>query len=134
MSKLYAYSRTMAGAARLAQQRGLPAAITAPPKQERAPAAVPEPNNVVQLMIPRTEAQRIIADIAHEAGLTYADLIGPRWFRHIIPVRDKAMAAVRALSNGERSSFSLPMLGRLFGGRDHTTILAALRRHAKRGA
>ena len=130
---LYAYSATERGI-RERHQRA-PACLPAPePVSE--PVAAPEPpapapDNVVRMVIPRTEARQIIADIAKEHGLTYADLVGPLRFRRIMPVRDEAIAAVRALSNG-RELYSLPMMGRIFGGRDPTTILHALRRHAKR--
>ncbi len=129
---LYAYAATERGI-RERRQRA-PVCLPAPePVSEPAPMPEPaaaEPDNVVRWV---PEARKIIADIAHKHGLTYADLVGPRRFRHIIPARDEAIAAVRALSNG-RESFSLPMVGRIFGGKDHTTILAALRRHAKRAS
>ncbi len=131
--KMYAYSNTQAGIARLQQERGQPIAAIEAVREEIAPAVVPVgvpvvADNVVRWM---PDARKIIADIAHKHGLNYRDLVGPRRYRHIIPVRDEAIAAVRALSDG-RESFSLPMVGRIFGGRDHTSILAALRRHAKR--
>ena len=123
MSKLYAYSRTMAGAQRLAQQRGQPVAAIEPPKPERVPVATPEPSNVVRLVIPRTEAQQIIADIAHKHGLTYADIVGKSRRRRIIEARFDAVAAVKTA----RPMMSLNQLGRLFR-RDHTSALAALRK------
>lgn len=130
---LYAYSATERGI-RERRQRA-PACLPAPEPASEPPPA-PEPasieTNVVHLAVtPRAEAKQIIIDIARKHGLTYADLVGNRRFRHIIPARDEAIAAVKALSTG-RESFSLPMVGRIFGGKDHTSVLAALRRHAKR--
>ncbi len=132
--KLYSYSRTMAGAARLQQERGQPIAAIEAVREEIAPVVTPEPvSNVVRLVIPRTPAQQIIVDVATKHGLTYADLVGHRRWRHMVPARDEAMAAVKALKvDGDKWSYSLPVIGRLFGGRDHTTVLTALRRHAKR--
>lgn len=113
--KLFAYSATEAGIAR----RAAPVALLEP--------VAPATDNVVQF-IPRTRAQQLVAEIAHKHGLTYADLIGPRRFHRLVVVRDEAMAAVRKLST-DRLSYSLPMIGRIFGGRDHTTVLTAIRRH-----
>jgi hypothetical protein len=130
--KVYACSHTQAGIERLAQQRQPLPAIAAPSKPERAPQPAPEPCTIIRLVIPRTEAQQIIHDIAHKHGLTFADLVGKGRYRRIVTARDEAIAAVKALTNGDRCSFSLPVIGRIFGGKDHTSVLASLRRHAKR--
>lgn len=137
MSRLFAYRATAAGIARRAQQREpIPPTVEGPEPQRplvKPPVATPEPSNVVRLVIPRTEAQQIIANVAHKYGLTYADLVGKRRWRRFIPARDEAMAAVKALKvDGDKWSYSLPVIARLFGNRDHTSVMAALRRHAKR--
>lgn len=133
MSRLFAYSATQAGIARLARERQAPALTVEARKAERVSAPAPVAN-VVRLVIPRTKAQQIIHDVAQKHGLTYDDLIGHRRYRHIVPARDEAITAVRALAkDGDKWSFSLHVVGRLFGGRDHTSVLTALRRQAKRG-
>ncbi|MER9355536.1 hypothetical protein NKI61_19900 [Mesorhizobium sp. M0514] len=139
---VFSYSRTMAGAQRIAQQRGRPLPTIEAQQPERPPVVTPAAmappvkpaaglsirNAVVLKFTPRTAAQKIIADIAHNHGLTYADLMRRNRKRRIVMVRDEAMAAVKSA----KPCLSLPQLGRLFADRDHTTILSALRRHAKR--
>ncbi len=44
--------------------------------------------------------------------------------KHIVAARQEAMYRVRK----ERTDMSLPMIGRVFGGKDHTTILHAVRK------
>lgn len=132
--KMYAYSHTQAGIERRAQQRGLASATAEPSQQRRALAVSPVASNVVRLVIPMTPAQKIIHEVAAKYGLKPADIIGKCRARHIIPARDEAIAAVKELKAGkDKWSYSLPVIGRIFGDRDHTSILASLRRSAKRG-
>lgn len=122
MSRLFAYSATQAGIARLARERQAPALTVEAPKPERVSAPRPVAN-VVRLVIPRTEAQQIIADVAHAHGLTYADLIGKERWRHFVAARHEAIAAVK----NAKPVLTLPQLGRLFR-RDFSTIAHALKK------
>jgi len=116
-------TRTMQGAARRAKEREQGAlAIMEPPKPECAPTQAPVANNVVPLVIPRTDAQQIIADVAHKHGLTYADLLSKSRSRRLIPARFDAIAAVKIA----KPHLSLPQIGKLFN-RDFSTIAHALR-------
>ena len=121
MSKLYAYSRTMAGAQRLAQQRGVPALTVEARPPEPAPASAPVVDNVVRLVIPRTVAQTIIADVAHRHGFTYAEILSPSRRRKLVQARFDAIAAVKRA----KPVMSLEQLGRLFR-RDYSSIRHAL--------
>jgi chromosomal replication initiator protein len=61
--------------------------------------------------------------IADRAGLKLSDLTGrDRTRRTTIPRAELATAM-------HRNGMSLPVIGRLLGGRDHTTILHLVRRH-----
>jgi chromosomal replication initiator protein len=60
-------------------------------------------------------------------GLTPADLLSTSRARHLAWPRQLTMYLARELT-GE----SLPAIGRLFGGRDHTTVLYACRRAHER--
>jgi chromosomal replication initiation ATPase DnaA len=126
--KLFAYSHTTAGIARLQRERQPTLATIEPVEVERVLARQPEPvNNVVQ-MIPRTKVQQIIADIAKKHGLTYADLMRRTLARKIVAARDEAMATVKAA----KPELSNSQLGRMFTGMKRPGVIAALRRHAKR--
>jgi len=61
---------------------------------------------------------RILAATAEAFGVTIADLEGPRRHQPLARGRQIAMYIVR-----EMTDLSLPKIGQLFGGRDHTTVL-----------
>lgn len=74
-------------------------------------------------VIPRTEAQQIIADVAHEHGVTYAEVLSRSRERKLVEARYDAMAAVfRAKPN-----LSLMQMGKLFR-RDPKTVWHGLMR------
>lgn len=70
--------------------------------------------------------QRIIRSIAREAGtyVTVEEVMGKCRCKHIVNVRHRAMAEVYL----QFPWMSYPQMGRLFGGRDHSTIMSALRK------
>jgi chromosomal replication initiation ATPase DnaA len=72
-----------------------------------------------------TDSQ-IVAAIAKRHGVTFNDIMGPCRKRNIVAARYEAIVTVAQL----RHLWSLPKLGRFFGGRDHTTILHCIRKMA----
>jgi chromosomal replication initiation ATPase DnaA len=71
----------------------------------------------------------IIADVAAEAGFSPEELRGPGRSESLMIARDEAIRRAR------EAGHSSPKIARAFGGRDHTTILAAERRaRQRRGA
>ena len=71
---------------------------------------------------PKPSARRILSATARHFGLTADDLVGPSRRRTVALARGLAMHLCRQLC-GE----SLASIGRRFSGRDHTTVLHALR-------
>jgi len=71
----------------------------------------------------KVSVKDIIRVIANKHGVSAGEILGPRRSRDIIAARFEAIALARKL----RPELSLPQLGRQFN-RDHTSILAALRR------
>lgn len=61
--------------------------------------------------------------VASHYGLKVADMISPRRTRAVARPRQVAMYLCKALTQ-----FSLPDIGRAFGGRDHTTIIHGVRK------
>ena len=61
---------------------------------------------------------RILAATAEAFGVSISDLEGPRRHQPLARARQIAMYIVR-----EMTDLSLPKIGGLFGGRDHTTVL-----------
>lgn len=84
------------------------------------------------IALPRT-ARQIATDIAEAHGFTFEDLAGPRKFKELARARQEAMWACRQVTGKDgKPRYSYPFIGRLFGGRDHTTVLTGARAHAKR--
>lgn len=74
----------------------------------------------------RRSVEAIVRDVLRDfPGVTWEDVKGIRRTRHLVDPRHACMRAVY----DERKDLSLPALGRIFGGRDHTTILNAVRKH-----
>ena len=74
-----------------------------------------------------TDAQMIMHQVANDYGLLVKDLRGPRRDRRVAWPRQHAMYRMYVERN-----LSLPTIGRLLGGRDHTTVLHGVRQHKKR--
>lgn len=66
----------------------------------------------------------IILETAMKHGLRYEDLVGRSRRIPIVAARHEAMWR----AHHERTDLSLSVLGRAFGGRDHTTVLSAIRK------
>lgn len=74
--------------------------------------------------------REIIAEVARETGVRVEVLrrpVGTFEPRAIAHARQYAMWRMR-----QETTQSLPQIGRFLGGRDHTTVLYGVRRHAQR--
>ena len=71
----------------------------------------------------RVSMEAIVKAAAHEFRVSVGDLKGPRRHRNITVPRQVAMFLARELTDS-----SLPQIGLAFGGRDHTTVMSALKR------
>jgi chromosomal replication initiation ATPase DnaA len=71
----------------------------------------------------RASAGELIARVGAWHGYSRSDIVGPRRFRPVVAARFDAIAAVKQAY----PTLSLNALGRIFGGRNHATILNALR-------
>lgn len=72
-------------------------------------------------------AQRILRAVAIAHGLTVRDLTGPRRHKNLVRARHHAMWEIK-----QNTGLSLPQIGRLLGGRDHTTVIHGLRQYEAR--
>jgi chromosomal replication initiation ATPase DnaA len=79
------------------------------------------------IAIPRTEAQQIIAKVAHENGLTYADILSQTRSKHIVRARYDAMAAVYIA----KPHLSLAQMGKIFRRDPKTAWHGLMRRGLK---
>ncbi len=71
----------------------------------------------------RVSPATIIKSVTVAFAISDADIKGPRRHRHVTLPRQVAMFLIRELTDS-----SLPHIGSLFGGRDHTTVINALKR------
>ncbi|MCB9734595.1 MAG: chromosomal replication initiator protein DnaA [Deltaproteobacteria bacterium] len=71
----------------------------------------------------RVQPEAVVKAICAEFKVSATDLKGPRRHRNITVPRQIAMYLVRELCDE-----SLPQIGALFGGRDHSTVINALKR------
>lgn len=74
--------------------------------------------------------KRIIAEVAERHGFTPEALTGQSRSARIVRARQEAMwLAYQERWPDGRRVYSLPQIGAFFGGRDHTTVIHAIRRH-----
>lgn len=72
----------------------------------------------------RLTGKEIATMVAEEFGLTFAQISSARRTHRLAHARQLAMLCVRQFC----PHLSLPAIGRLFGGRDHTTVIYSLGR------
>lgn len=75
----------------------------------------------------RDDAKRILREVASKYGLSVVDIVSERRAKIIATARHEVCYRLR-----HETTWSLPRIGGFLGGRDHTTILASVRRHAER--
>jgi chromosomal replication initiator protein len=87
-------------------------------KEVYNPAIIPtlKPNTI--------NVAKIIDEVADAHGLTTALLIGPARQKHIAAARHEAMWRIR-----NETGATLQLIGRFFGGRDHTTVQHGVRKY-----
>jgi hypothetical protein len=92
------------------------------------PPPEPKPIPIVAIAKPKrlfaapTTAQAVVNDVAIEHGLSVDDIIGRDRSIHVARARHVAMFKLRQIG------LSTPVIGKMLGGRDHTTVLHGIRR------
>jgi hypothetical protein len=107
------------------QQLGVAGGLTFRQRQQRKWRPDTYPAVVVQPQSPVSETDRalqIIRAVADEHKVSVDELVGHGRERWVVGPRHAAMVAVRT-----QTGLSLPQIGRLFGGRHHTTVMDAIR-------
>jgi len=65
----------------------------------------------------------IVSEVLRDfPDVTWGEIVGVRRTRHLIKPRQLCMAAVR----DQRPDLSFPAIGKIFGNRDHTTVMHAV--------
>lgn len=70
-----------------------------------------------------TEMQRIIYAASKVSGVSVNDIKSPRRAKHVCNVRHAIMFLAK-----ERTRLSLPTIGRMLGGKDHSTVLHGVKK------
>lgn len=76
---------------------------------------------------PAITRKSIIADVARRRRLSVEDLTGPGRWRDLAWARQEAMWLMK-----RTGKWSLSQIGGALGGRDHSTVIFGIRRHAER--
>jgi hypothetical protein len=71
--------------------------------------------------------QMILHQVADKHGVTVLDLKSDRRFQKIVEARWEVFYRAR-----HETALSLPQIGRMVGGKDHTTVLHGIKQHTKR--
>ncbi|MBC8141840.1 MAG: hypothetical protein H7Y38_10420, partial [Armatimonadetes bacterium] len=106
--------------------RPAPVLPLAPPASAPAPSYAPAYTAPVAVAAPlaasgeKLSAELIFRVVANQFGVTTDDLGGKKRDRDVTNARQVAMHLLRELTD-----MSLPGIGQLFGGRDHTTVIHA---------
>lgn len=73
-----------------------------------------------EIILPKRSVRDICMDVLRGfPGVTLAEVKGAHRTRHIVAARQSCMYAVKV----EREDLSYPVIGKWFGGRDHTTVM-----------
>lgn len=97
--------------------------------QNALPGDVTKAFSVITVRSARDDERDLIANVAKIYGLTYEHLVGDARTREITQARHQAIRAVA----DARPDLSCVAIGRMFGGRDHTSVLHSLRLTKKPG-
>lgn len=107
------------------QRKAIGAAPPAPKPRPRVEVVI---NGTPRPVTPfHTEADQIIAQVADQHDLTVPEIKSRR--RDVIVVAARHHAIYRL---GKETTMSLKMIGRKFGGMDHTSVLHAMKKHQER--
>jgi hypothetical protein len=71
--------------------------------------------------------RRILHEVSVKHGVTIVDICSKRRPLHLVTARHEACYRLR-----HETTWSYPRIGTILGGRDHTTIIHGVRKHAKR--
>jgi hypothetical protein len=106
---------------------GIPEAIR---RKVRVPKIIRARQNEDRDLLPLPDAEKwksILAEVCEKHGIDWLDLASDRRSTPIVRARHEAMYRMR-----HETTMSLPAIGRKMGGRDHTTVLHGVRKHAER--
>lgn len=90
-------------------------------------APAPAPYDDVSVIVPANATRRIIDEVCAKHNVKYREIVGDSRSVPIVRARQEVCYRIR-----EERQLSWPQIGRLVGGRDHTTALHSYRVHKAR--
>lgn len=84
--------------------------------------------NAVAPLVPASSPERvrrIVMEVCHKHGVSAIEICSEHRSQRIVVARHEACYRLR-----KETTWSLPRIGKFLGGRDHTTILHGVRKHA----
>jgi hypothetical protein len=104
-----------------------PAPVALPqPAVAPTPSYAPQPQEEPALM-PVTHWKRIVNEVCTKHKVSRGELMGPQREQRIVIARHEAMYRMK-----KETTLSLPAIGKKMGGKDHATVMNAVRRHEER--
>ena len=97
----------------------------AAPEPEPTPVPIPAPVPA-PFQMPATPARTILNEVAEKYGMTVQAVQSACRKKNFVAARQEASYRMSS-----ELKFTLNQIGKLVGGRDHTTVLHAIRRHQK---
>ena len=97
---------------------------TLPPTDDQEQAFWKSTNLWIKGCVAPPIPKRIIAECLLKHQIKYIHVASVRRWPELVTCRQEICYRLR-----EETSYSLPQIGKLLGGRDHTTVLFAIRRH-----
>jgi hypothetical protein len=79
------------------------------------------------ISVPRNKGAQILKEVCEKHQVSLADVISERRHQYLVKPRQEAMYRLCT-----ETDWSLPRIGRLLGGRDHTTILHGKKKFKQR--
>ena len=88
-----------------------------------ADVIITAPGSIYSSLVPILQAEEIVKAVSRHFGVSKSDILSERRHRSVVWPRQIGMYLAKQLT-----SRSLPEIGRRFGGRDHTTVLHAIKK------
>ena len=127
-----AASAARAARAQIAASQPVIAAPVPPPAPKPAPPPPPPPPvsqrlrilACVEIDVTKRTWRQIVQEVADKHRVCFNDILSPRRNKESVAARHEAAWRMR-----KETTMSLPQIGQRLGGKDHTTVLYAIKRH-----
>lgn len=96
-------------------------------KVKRASPTLPVDHDYDEPLVVFPTWKKIVLDVCDKHKITVGQIMSNQRAKHIVAARFEAFYRLST-----ETKFSLPKIGKLFGGKDHTTVLHGVRKYKQR--